>query len=387
MNYFNKPILIIVVIAIAATGYVAWLKFSKSEGKVVAAEDKPASSKTAPDTLKFDVNAPQLAFLQIKEADAFPEPLVESLNARIAYNDNYTARVFSPVAGRVVKIVAETGQIVKADSELLHISSPDFSQAAADSVKADADLVRKQEALTRAKSLLEVEGISIKDYESAVADLVQAEAEAQRAHARLKNLHANSVSPEGDFVLRSPLSGTISERQVNAGSEVRPDASDPLFVITDPQHLWVLVDLPERQLDKVRVGQPISVEVDAFPNKAFPGKVTVISEILDPTTRRVQVRCDVDNHSHQLKPEMFARVSPLADTHTKLPRVPNSALFTQGLFTFLFVEKSPGELQKRKVTLSVQDSDYTYIREGLKAGERIVTSGSLLLNSELVGND
>jgi cobalt-zinc-cadmium efflux system membrane fusion protein len=77
----------------------------------------------------------------------------------------------------------------------------------------------------------------------------------------------------------------------------------------------------------------------------------------------------------------------VADTHTSLPRVPNSALFTQGLYTYLFAEKEPGVLQRRKVSLAVQGSDYTYISEGLQAGERVVTSGALLLNSELAGND
>lgn len=384
-NNLARPVVAVLAIAaLGGAGYWGWQRFG---AQAPAAEDNPAVKHASSDTLKYDANAPQLTFLQIKKVEAFPEPLVESLNARIAYSDNHTARVYSPIAGRVEKIMAETGQEVKAGDELLRIDSPDFAQAASDSVKADADLVRKQEAYDRAKGLLEVEGIAVKDYESAEADLVQAKAEAQRAKARMRNLHASSVSPEGDFILRAPLGGIISERHVNAGSEVRPDATDPLYVITDPHRLWVLVDLPERQLDKVKVGQKISVEVDAFPDEVFPGKVAVISETLDPATRRVQVRCDVDNHTHRLKPEMFARVTPVADTHMLLPRVPNTALFTQGLYTYLFVEKEPGVLQRRKVSLAVQGSDFTYISEGLQAGERVVTSGALLLNSELAGND
>jgi cobalt-zinc-cadmium efflux system membrane fusion protein len=384
-NKLVKPVIpALVLVALAGGGYWGWQKFGTHPAP---AEDKPSATRASSDTLKFDANAPQLTFLQIRKVEAFPEPLVESLNARIAYSDNHTARVFSPIAGRVEKIVAETGQEIKAGDELLRIDSPDFAQAASDSVKADADLVRKQEAYDRAKGLLEVEGIAVKDYESAEADLIQAKAEAQRAKARMRNLHASSVSADGDFILRAPLGGIISERHVNAGSEVRPDASEPLYVITDPHRLWVLVDLPERQLDKVKVGQKIAVEVDAFPDEVFPGRIAVISETLDPATRRVQVRCDVDNHTHHLKPEMFARVTPVADTHTTLPRVPNTALFTQGLYTYLFVEISPGVLQRRKVSLAVQGSDYTYIREGLQAGESVVTSGALLLNSELAGND
>jgi cobalt-zinc-cadmium efflux system membrane fusion protein len=312
---------------------------------------------------------------------------VEPLNARIAYNDNYTARVFSPIAGRVVRIVTETGKKVKAGSELLHLSSPDFSQGAADNMKAIADLMRKQEAFNRAKELLKTEGISVKDFETVVADLRQAEAEALRTKARMKNLLAGGASPTGDFVLRAPVSGVISERHVNAGSEVRPDASDPLFVITNPGKLWVQVDLPERQLNKVEIGRLVLVEVDAYPGESFLGKIKVIGGSLDPVTRRFQVRCEIDNPLLRLKPEMYARVTPIVDERSDLPRVPNSALVTQGLFSYLFVEISPGVLQRRRVTLSMQGSDFTYVKDGLKAGERVVTSGALLLNSELAGID
>lgn len=381
----NTLLLLAALVMAAGGGYWGWKMFHITAGKEVTAEK--AAPRTAPDIVRFEANAPQLTFLQIKPVEAFPEPLVESLNARIAYNDNHTARVFSPVAGRVVKIAAETGLRIKAGDALLWIDSPDFALAASDSLKADADLLRKKETFERARQLFEAKGLARKDLELAEADWHQAEAEAQRAKARLKNLNGNPASPEGQFVLRAPVAGVISERQVNAGSEVRPDAANPLFVITDPQQLWVLVDLPERLLDKVKTGQAVSIEVDAYPGEAFSGKVSVISETLDPVSRRVQVRCDVDNSKHKLKPEMFARVMPTADQKSNLPRVPNSALFTQGLYSFLFVEQSPGVLQRRRVALAMQGSDFTYIREGLKAGERVVTSGALLLNSELAGND
>ncbi|MGO8755273.1 MAG: efflux RND transporter periplasmic adaptor subunit [Gallionellaceae bacterium] len=326
--------------------------------------------------------------MSIKPADDFPEPVTAALNARIVYDDNYTARVFSSIAGRVVKIAADAGQQVKAGDPLLWIDSPDYAQAASDSLKAEADLSNKKEVYERAKQLFDVQGLARRDLESAEADWRQAEAEAQRAKARMENLSGNGASTvEGKYILRAPIGGVISERQVNAGSEVRPDATNPLFVITDPKHVWVMADLPEQQIDKVKVGQPIAVEVDAYPNEVFPGKVTMISESLDPVMRRLQVRCDVDNGRHKLRPEMYARISPLVNAKSKLPRVPNSALFTEGLYSFLFVEQAPGVLQRRRVTLGMQDADVTYIKDGLRAGERIVTSGAILLNSELSGND
>ncbi|MBY0576399.1 MAG: efflux RND transporter periplasmic adaptor subunit [Gallionellaceae bacterium] len=369
----------------AGGGYWGWQRLHVPQA--AATKEKPAAH-TASDMLHFPADAPQLAFLKIKPADAFPEPLIDGLNARIAYDDNYTARIFTPIAGRVVKITAEAGQQVKAGDPLLWIDSPDYAAGASDSLKADADLLRKKEAYERSKKLFDAKGLAFKDIESAEADWRQADAEAQRAKARMKNLGGNAVATaEGKFILRAPIDGIVSERQVNAGSEVRPDAATPLFVITNPKHVWVVVELPEQWIGSVRVGQPISVEADAYPNEVFSGKVAVISETLDPVMRRFQVRCNVDNSQRKLKPEMFARISPIVDAKSKLPRVPNSALFTQGLYSFLFVERSPGVLQRRRVTLGMQDATFTYIKDGLRAGERVVTSGALLLNSELSVND
>jgi len=374
-----------VLVVIVTAAFLGWQKYSGPQ-PVVAAED--AASHAATDTLSFAPDASQLSFLKIEPVHSYPEPLAEPFNARIAYDDNHTARVFPPIAGRVVKIAAEVGMRVKAGDPLLWIDSPDFAQAASDSMKADADLLHKKETYERAKLVYEAQGLARKDLESAEADWQQAEAEAKRAHARLKNLNASTDGTvEGRFVLRASLDGTVSERKVNAGSEVRPDIADPLFVISDTRHLWVLIDLPEQQLGKVRKGMPVSIEVDAYPGEVFRGRVTVVGGALDPVTRRVQVRCEVDNAQNRLLPEMFARVTPVSGTGAALPRVPNTALFIQGLYNYLFVEQSPGVLQRRKVTPAMQGAEFTYIKDGLRDGERVVTSGALLLNSDLSSND
>lgn len=375
----------LLAVLLAGAAYFGWQKYQAASTADSTAE-KPVAHGPS-DTIHFAQNAPQLAFLQIQPVAGFPEPLVESLNARLAYDDNHTARVFSPIAGRVLKIAADAGRETKAGEELLTLDAPDYAQATADDVKAKADLQRKRQAFERGRELLAVSGISQKDVESTEADFHQAEAEEQRAEARLHNLQSVASVTNGRFILRAPISGTISERQVNVGSEVRTDATTPLFVITDPKKLWALIDLPELYLDKVKVGQPVSVEVDAYPGEVFKAKITVIAEALDPITRRIQVRAEIDNNAHRLKPEMFARVTPVADSHHTMPRVPNTALFTMGLHSFVFVEQSSGVLQRRQVELGLQSHEYSYVKEGLSAGERVVTTGALLLNSELAGND
>ena len=343
---------------------------------------RPTVAPREPGILRYPAGAPQLSALKIADVHQLPVPLAEPLNGRIAYNENFTARVSSPISGRVVTLKAQTGDTVRAGDTLLSLDSPDLAQAAADLGKAQADETRKQLAYERAKKLHEGEVLPRKDFESAEADLAQARAEAQRARLRLRNL-VPGTNPGESFALRAPIAGVVSERKANPGMEVRPDLPDPLYVITDPKRLWVLIDLPERNLSKVAEGYPVAVEVDAYPDERFAARIVKVGEVVDPATRRVQVRCDLANPEKKLKPEMYARVTLLSDANQLAVRVPNSAIVTEGVHSYVFVEKSAGVFEKRRIELRLQDRTFSFVASGLNTGERIVTSGALLLSSEL----
>jgi cobalt-zinc-cadmium efflux system membrane fusion protein len=347
----------------------------------IGAEPARAAAPREPGILRYALDAPQLAALKITAVQELPVPLAEPLNGRIAYNENFTARVSSPIAGRIVSIKLQPGDAVKAGDALAALDSPDLAQAVADMHKAEADETRKRLAFERARKLHEGEVLPRKDYESAEADLAQSHAESQRAQLRMRNLVPGGSARE-NYVLRAPIGGVVSERKANPGMEVRPDLAEPLFVITDPKRLWVMIDLPERNLSKVEPGHPVAVEVDAWPGERFAGTIEKIGETVDPATRRIQVRCSVPNPARRLKPEMYARVTLLADENQRALRVPNGALITEGLYSHVFVEKSRGVFEKRRVTLRLQDRDYSYVASGLSPGERVVAGGALLLNSE-----
>ena len=348
-------------------------------------ESAPVPSDSAPDTVRFGKGAPQLEFLKSAQVLFLPEPLLEPLNGRIAFDENYTARVSAPIAGRVVRIDVQPGQEVQAGQALASIDAPDYAAAVADVRKAQNDVKQKERSHERAKELVDAGVIARKEAEIAETDLGQSAAELQRAQLRLRNLTSgvSRFSEDGRFSLRAPIAGVIAERKVNPGAEVRPDAPDPLFVISDPAHVWVIIDLPERYLGKVKVGQPVSVEVDAYRDVDIGGKVASIGEVLDPQTRRVPVRCVVYNPQRLLKPEMYARVTPLLEERRKLARVPNAAILSQGVYSFVFVEKEPGVFEKRRVNLGLQGRDESYVKSGLSEGERVVATGALLLESEL----
>jgi membrane fusion protein, heavy metal efflux system len=385
-NVKTRSVIFMTLAAMLAVAAAVW-----SYVQVAARGGEPRPQSAAPAQLnarelRFPAGAPQLSFIRVEAVLALPEPLLDPLNARIVYDENHTVRVSSPIAGRVTRIFVQPGDRVAAGQTLVLLDAPEFAGAAADVAKSRADLQFKQKAYARSSELFQAEVIARKDFESAESDLRQSEAEHNRARMRLRNLEPHAGEAPGNaYALRTPIAGIVAERTVNPGTEVRSDAPNPLFVITDPTHLWVIVDLPERYLGKLNVGQKVTIDVDAYPGGDFVGQVASIGEVLDPATRRVQVRCVVNNSNRQLKPEMYARVTPIHDERVKLPRIPNSALLTMGLYSYIFVEKEPGVFEKRQVSLGLQGRSESYVKQGLTGGERVVTVGALLLNSELTG--
>lgn len=352
--------------------------------QLVQAADKSAASPRMANEIVLTAGAPQLASLKVEAVTEIPVPVTEPLNGKIMLDENRTARVFSPVAGRAIAIKAQVGDQVKAGQALLVMDSPDVGGAVADARKAQVDLQLKQQVLERNRMLMEGGVLAKKEVETSQADFSLARAETVRAAARLKNLGV-STSANDTYSLRSPISGTVVDRKINPGSEIRPDAADPLFIVTDPTNLWASIDLPERDLSRISQGQKVSVQVDAYPDEVFSGEVKTIGVMVDTTTRRIPVRCMIESKG-KLKPEMFARITPLDNSQHKVIRLPNSALITEGLYSYVFVEERPLHFRKRVVTLDVQRREYATVKQGLKAGERVVTGGAILLNSDLSVN-
>lgn len=350
-----------------------------------AKESLPAHPPAKPvlsDEVIFAPGSPQLANLKIEPVIEVDAPATDPMNGKIVFDENYTARISSPVAGRALRIFVQVGDTVKAGQKLMAIDSPDLGEALADAHKAQSELQLKRQAFERSKLLLDEGVIARKDFENTQTALAEAEADARRTHARLGNLGAEQNANDETYLVRAPIGGIVVDRQINPGSEVRPDAANALFIITNPQHLWATIDLPERDLGKIAINQPVNIEVEAYPGETFRGHVQSIGAMVDPTTRRIPVRCVIDAQT-RLKPEMYARITPLNPSGGKVIRTPNSALITEGIHTYVFVEISPGHLKKRLVVLNSQGREFATVRQGLKKNERLVTSGAILLNSEL----
>lgn len=373
-----KLILLIAIVAVAVS-IVFYVRQRHELQEAAANQAKRAS--TTPGIVRFAVGAPQLAAIRTEAVRTEPMPVADPVNGRLVYDENATSRVTSPLLGRVIALRAGVGDQVTKGAALLEIDSPDLANAEADLAKASSEELRKKLAYERNRRLHDHEVIARKELEAAEADYQQAQADTRRASLRLRNLQA-SGHQNGKFVLRSAISGVVVERNANPGQEVRPDLGAPLFLISDVNRLWVLVDVPEKALASVHAGQRVTIDTDAYPDQHFVATVERIGVAVDPVTRRVQVRCTIMNPDGKLKPEMFARVSFLASGERKGIRIPNTALVTDGLYTSVFVQTGDGIFEKRKVSLALHGNDLSFVESGLNEGDQVVVEGALLLHSE-----
>ncbi|WP_319240262.1 efflux RND transporter periplasmic adaptor subunit [uncultured Propionivibrio sp.] len=380
----NKKLVWAALLIVAISGAIAWFAWSHSGIPQTQADAAPpAISRVGADELHFPPDAPQLTMIRAKTFPRVQIPSTDALSARLTYDEDATTRIGVGFSGRIVTLKAAVGDVVKAGQVLAEIDSPDFGTAYADLNKARADEERKRLAFERAKELGPGEAISVRDWEAAGADYEQARAETARAEKRIKNMNPFNLTISGQRVLlTSPIAGVVTERNANPALEVNPSLPAPLFVVTDPKRLWLMIDLPERLIAQVKPGSDVSLESDAYPEERFSARIVQLGQIVDPNTRRVTVRATLNNPKRQLLPEMFVRAYVVQDKGMGIC-VPNSAVINQGIYAYLYVEKSPGEFQRKKVTLQTRGGEISCASEGVSGDERVVVTGALLLDAEL----
>ncbi|HUL13407.1 MAG TPA: efflux RND transporter periplasmic adaptor subunit [Methylococcaceae bacterium] len=346
-------------------------------------EQKPKSAPMPKDEVVLSPDSPKFGYIKEAVVELSRRPLMEPVAGKIAYDETRTARVSSPIAGRVIGGISHLGAQVKAGNALLELDSPELGQAQSDYANALADLNLAERAFQRVKDLYENGILPRKDLDQSQDELARARSETERARLRLANLGVQGGGrTDNRFALHAPIAGTITERNVNPGMEVRPDLAAPLFVISDIGHLWVLMDVFEKDIGLIHVGQEVSVRVPAYPDERFPATVDYISQVVDEITRTVKVRCLLPNRAGKLLPAMYAAIDVQSEPGDRAVVVPLSALFTEGESDWLFVAIGDGHYQKRPVKVGLRLKDKAVVEEGLNPGERLVVDGALLLRTE-----
>jgi cobalt-zinc-cadmium efflux system membrane fusion protein len=316
-------------------------------------------------------------------------------SGKVSFDDLRVAHIYSPVTGRVKRILADPGERVKKGAALATIESPDVGNAFADYGKAQADLVAAEHDLRRQKELYEAHAGSQRDYESAQDNYSKSKAEMDRARQKARLFRSTGGSADAvtqEFTLRAPIEGEVIARNVNPGAEVQGQYSGgtavELFTVGELDSVWVFADVFEMDLARVKRDAPVSIKVVAYPDKAFAGKVDWISDALDPVSRTAHVRCSLANLGRELKPEMYATVA-ISVPAPAVPALPRAALLRIGDQTVVFVQMGntpDGRVRFSRRIVAVNEdegADFLPILRGVGPGDQVVTSGAILLSGML----
>ena len=297
-------------------------------------------------------------------------------------DESKTVRVFPPFSGRVIRILADPGNTVKPGQALALLASPEFGQAQADARRGATDFVLTEKNLARLREL-HANGVAPrKDLHAAEADYARAQSEMQRAQTKISLYGGNETAVDQSFTLKSPIAGTVVERNINPGQELRSDlmlANAPaMFVITDPGRLWVQLDAGERDLPYLRRGQALRLRSSAYPEDSFAATVDLLSDFVDPVTRAIRVRGSVDNRERKLKGEMFVTAEIEIGTRPGV-QVPAKAVFLLGDKYYAFTEDAPGTFTRVEVKTGGDANGSIGVIAGVAPGQKVVVEGSLLL--------
>lgn len=312
---------------------------------------------------------------------------------KVEANANRLSHVMLPITGRVTAVLGKIGDFVRQGQPMLSVESADADAAVSGSQQAQAGVTQAKSAMAKAqmdldreKDLFEHGAVPQKEVLNAQAVLVQAQASVEQAQAAAeqarRRLQILGIAPNSfgqRVTITAPISGKVLEMSVVNG-EFRNDLSAPLMTIADLSSVWVTSDVPEAAIRFVKPGEPVKIELAAYPGETFRGRVTLIGDVVDPQTRTVKVRAELPNPAGKLKPEMFGTIQLAEETESR-PTVPAAAIIAADGKALVWRETSRGVYERVSVTTGAQVGDRVAIVSGLNPSDRVVVDGVMLLNA------
>lgn len=399
--------LALVVLAAAAGGY-GLLRGPSSEGRAASISgplaqavgtQAPATSATD-GTIRLTENERRSLTIEPVTSRPFRPRFVTE--GKIATNEDRASPVFSPYAGKVVRIMARPGDLVTEGQVLFTIEATDMVSAQNDYVAAVSALEKARTALRlaeinerRQRDLYNGRAAPLRDFEQAQADHKGAQADERAAVAALRAVENRLRilgKTEGDLTqlrergtinsetpIVAPISGLIAQRRIGPGQFVQ-GGGEPLFLVDDTSHVWVQAFVREGDSHSVDIGDEIEFQVMSRPGQTFTGTISHVATVLDAATHRLAVRASIPNPRGILKREMFATVTVFTEKASDWPAVPRRAVIRQGELSHVWTVSESGQAASRQVRTGLVQDGFVQVLDGITPGERIVVQGSLFLD-------
>ena len=362
---------------------IIMLSLSSCDGsKSAAAHSRGASNSD--DAELFTIPQEQMSHVQVLTVQ--PTTLNRSLRltGAVAYNGFHTTPVITQVSGPVSRVVVVPGQKVAKGEPMLYVASPDYSQLRTNYLKAKDAYALAEKAYLRAQDLYEHHAIAEQNVEQAHSAEVQAGGDLMSAQAALKVMGVTDPDavvqgpPSFEVPVRAPIGGVVVEQDVAAGQLLQTGTTQ-CFMISDVSTVWVLVNVYQKDLPYVRVGDQVTIQTDTYP-ETFHGRIAYVAASLDPATRTLPARIETNNPGERLKKDMYVVANVNAGTISNAIALPDSAVLRDSENQpFVYAAASANQFGRRSVALGESLNGQTQITSGLNAGDRVIGNGSLFL--------
>lgn len=388
----------------------AWWGSHQSDGNDKASGREETLEATDPNVVVLDSAAQQNVGLRVETAQLRTVLQTIQTTGVVGPNETRVAHIRPLARGRIEKVHVRLGDRVRAGQPLLAYDNIELGEligeylsavAALEKATAEAEVTKR--SLERAQNLVELGAVARAEYErrnaeykNALAAVNSQKAEIAKIEEKLHRFgltdadleklntptHTQYHREASHSVLRAPFDGIVIKADVAEGEVVETDRE--LFTIADLSTVWVQADVYEKDLAAIHKGQEVKVFVDAYPGETFVGKITYVSDFLDPKTRTAKVRCEVPNRDGRLKLEMFATIQIPTPKGQEVVVIPTSAVQQIDNQPVVFVRISDTQFQRREVQLGAQSDGWVEVKSGVKTGEVVVTQGSFYLKSTLL---
>lgn len=304
-----------------------------------------------------------------------------TLNGRVTFNQEQVAHVYPMFGGTVTELKAEIGDYIRKGEVLAVIRSGEVADYEKQLKEAEQQLLLARRTMSATQDMATSGMASDKDVLQAKQELTNAEAELKRIKEifSIYNLSGNAF-----YQLKSPVSGFIVEKKISRDMQLRPDQSDELFTISGLADVWVMADVYESDISKVREGAPVEITTLAYPGKTFTGTIDKVYHLLNAESKTMSARIRLQNENFMLKPGMFTNVTVKCKaSDTSMPIIDSHALVFEGGKNYVVVVESDNRLKVREVDVYRQLSRESYIRSGLTDGDRVLNKNVLLVYNAL----
>jgi cobalt-zinc-cadmium efflux system membrane fusion protein len=285
------------------------------------------------------------------------------------------------VGGRVVSTHFNLGDRVQRGQTMAVIRSAELSEMEAERKSLEAEIKILKRELESVQSMYNDNLASQREWLEAQGNLHQAEAALEKTLINLSLF--GSLGSDGTFVIKSPISGFVVERDITAGMQIVAE-SDPLFVVADISCVWIIANVYAGNLAFVRENMSVDIRTSAYPDEIFRGKIDVMSQVFDPEERVLKARIVMPNTDFRLKPEMMVDITLRESQKMQMATIPSKALIFDDNRYFV-VKKTSDCFEIAEVMLHSQIGDTSYIEAGLEVDDKVVVKDNLLMYAKLKG--